>query len=74
MGVGDMEILLAVACMLAFYLGFLCVRNRMELRSIYRQLEEVAAGSPVAFFNSLTSCQPLKASKKLMYPGLPFNT
>ena len=42
-----MEILLAVACMLAFYLGFLCVRNRMELRSIYRQLEEVAAGSHI---------------------------
>ena len=29
-------------------------------------LKEVAAGSPVAFFNSFTSCQPLKASKKLI--------
>ncbi len=37
-------------------------------------LKEVAAGSPVASFNSLTSCQLLKASRKLMYPGRPFNT
>ena len=29
-------------------------------------LKEVAAGSPVAFFSSLTSCQPLNASKKLI--------
>ena len=29
-------------------------------------LKEVAAGRPVAFFSSLTSCQPLKASKKLI--------
>ena len=37
-------------------------------------LKEVAAGSPVASFNSFTSCQPFSASKKLMYPGRPFNT
>ena len=37
-------------------------------------LKEVAAGSPVAFFNSFTSCQPLNASKKLIQPGFPFNT
>ena len=37
-------------------------------------LNEVAAGSPVASFNSLTSCQPLRASKRLINPGLPFTT
>lgn len=37
-------------------------------------LNEVAAGSPVAFLRSRTSCQPLKASRKLMYPGLPEST
>ena len=31
-------------------------------------------GSPVAFFSSFTSCQPLNASRKLIYPGFPFNT
>ena len=30
-----------------------------------------AAGIPVASLISLTSCQELKASRKLMYPGLP---
>ena len=28
-------------------------------------VKEVAAGSPVALFNSLTNCQPLNASKKV---------
>ena len=37
-------------------------------------LNEVAAGSPVAFFRSRTSCQPLKASRKLIYPGFPEST
>ena len=34
-------------------------------------VKEVAAGSPVAFLRSRTSCQPLNASRKLIYPGLP---
>ncbi len=29
---------------------------------------------PVFSLSSLTSCQLLNASKKLMYPGLPFKT
>ena len=29
-------------------------------------VKEVAAGSPVASFNSFTSCQPFNASKKLI--------
>ena len=37
-------------------------------------LKEAAAGSPVASFSSFTSCQELKASRKLMKPGLPFST
>ena len=37
-------------------------------------LNDVAAGSPVAFLSSLTNCHPLNASRKLIYPGLPFNT
>ena len=37
-------------------------------------LNDVAAGSPVASFNSLTNCHPLKASKKFIYPGFPFKT
>lgn len=35
-------------------------------------LKEVAATCPVLSFSSLTSCQLLNASRKLMYPGLPF--
>lgn len=37
-------------------------------------LNDVAAGSPVAALSSFTSCHPLNASRKLMYPGLPFKT
>ena len=37
-------------------------------------LNDVAAGIPVAAFNSFTSCQPLSASRKFMYPGRPFKT
>ena len=37
-------------------------------------MKEAAAGSPVASFSSFTSCQELKASRKLMKPGLPFST
>ena len=29
-------------------------------------LKDVAAGSPVAFLSSLTNCQPLNASRKLI--------
>ena len=35
-------------------------------------LKEVAQHSPVASLSSFTSCQLLKASRKLIYPGLPF--
>ena len=35
---------------------------------------KAAAGSPVASFSSFTSCQELKASRKLIYPGLPLST
>ena len=34
-------------------------------------LNDEAAGSPVASLISLTSCQLLNASRKLIYPGLP---
>lgn len=37
-------------------------------------LNEVAAGNPRAFFNSLTSCQAFRASHRLMKPGDPFST
>ncbi len=37
-------------------------------------LKEAAAGRPVASFSSFTSCQLLRASRKLMYPGRPFST
>ena len=37
-------------------------------------LNDVAAGRPVAFLSSLTSCHPLKASRKLIYPALPLST
>ncbi len=37
-------------------------------------LNEVAAGLPVAFFSSFTSCQPLKASRRFIYPGRPLRT
>lgn len=37
-------------------------------------LKLVAAGTPKACFNSLTNCQPFKASQKLMKPGDPFKT
>ena len=37
-------------------------------------LKDAAAGKPVADRSSLTSCQPLSASNKLMYPGRPDNT
>lgn len=37
-------------------------------------LNEVAAGNPRAFFNSLTSCQAFRASHRLMNPGDPFST
>ena len=34
-------------------------------------LKEVTAGRPRAAFSSFTSCQLLKASRKLIYPGRP---
>ena len=37
-------------------------------------LKEVAAASPRAAFSSLTSCQALRASHRLMKPGEPFTT
>ena len=37
-------------------------------------LNEAAAGRPVASFSSLTNCQALKASRKLIYPGRPLIT
>lgn len=37
-------------------------------------LKEVAAGRPVTSLSSLTNCQLLKASHKLMYPGEPLIT
>ena len=37
-------------------------------------LQQAAAGKPVAAFSSLTSCQELKASRKLMKPGRPLST
>lgn len=37
-------------------------------------LNEAAAGKSIADFNSETSCHPLSASPKLMYPGDPFKT
>ena len=37
-------------------------------------LKDAAAGSPVAFLSSFTSCQPFKASRKLIYPGFPLRT
>ena len=37
-------------------------------------LKDAAAGKPQAAFNSRTNCQLLKASRKLIYPGLPFKT
>ncbi len=40
-----MEIFLAAACALCLYLGFAYIRNRTELNSLYRQLEEIADGS-----------------------------
>ena len=37
-------------------------------------LNEAAAGSPVAFLSSRTSCQLFIASSRLIYPGRPFKT
>lgn len=37
-------------------------------------LNDVAAGRPVTSLSSLTNCQLLKASHKLMYPGEPLMT
>ena len=37
-------------------------------------LKEAAAGIFVVSFNSFTSCQAFKASRKLIYPALPFRT
>ena len=37
-------------------------------------LKEAAVALPVASFISLTSCHPFKASRRLIYPGLPFKT
>ena len=37
-------------------------------------MKDAAAGRPVASFSSRTSCQEFRASRKLMYPGLPFST
>lgn len=42
-----MEIFLVAVCAICLYLGFLCIRNRMDLHSLYRQLEEVAEGSHI---------------------------
>ena len=55
-----MEIILAVVCVLCLCLGFACIRYRAELKSLYRQLEEVAAGSHIEL--TLNSrCKPLQA-------------
>ena len=35
---------------------------------------KAAEAKPVASLSSLTNCQPLNASRKLIYPGFPFNT
>ena len=65
------------------YINFLDAFNGWQLVSELKKaaapagdtcLKEVAAGSPVASFSSLTSCQPLNASRKLIYPGLPQST
>ena len=40
-----MTILLVLTCICAFVSGFLYIRCRMELRSLYRQLEEIEDGS-----------------------------
>lgn len=40
-----MGILLVLACFCAFISGFLYIRSRRELRSLYRQLEEIEDGS-----------------------------
>ena len=40
-----MAILLILACICAFIWGFLYLRSRMELRSLYRQLEVIQDGS-----------------------------
>lgn len=37
-------------------------------------LKDVAAGRSVTSLSSLTNCQLLKASHRLMYPGEPFIT
>ena len=42
-----MTILLVLTCICAFVSGFLYIRCRMELRSLYRQLEEIEDGSQI---------------------------
>lgn len=37
-------------------------------------LKDVAAGRPNAFLSSRTSCQPFRASQRLINPGDPFTT
>ena len=49
---------MAVVCVMCLCLGFACIRYRAELKSLYRQLEEVAAGSHIEL--TLNSrCKPL---------------
>ena len=60
-----MEIILAVVCMLCLCLGFAWIRYRAELKSLYRQLEEVAAGSHIEL--TLNSrCKPLLALCRML--------
>ena len=60
-----MEIILAVVCVLCLCLGFACISYRAELKSLYRQLEEVAAGSHIEL--TLNSrCKPLLALCRML--------
>ena len=60
-----MEIILAVVCILCLCLGFAWIRYRAELKSLYRQLEEVAAGSHIEL--TLNSrCKPLLALCRML--------
>lgn len=60
-----MEIFLAVVCVLCLYLGFARIRYRAELKSLYRQLEEVADGSHMEL--TLNSrCKPLLALCRML--------
>ena len=60
-----MEIILAVVCVLCLCLGFACIRYRAELKSLYRQLEEVAAGSHIELTRN-SRCKPLLALCRML--------